>query len=66
VTCSTYWEDKNLHTILVKKPGKRDHLCDLGIDRILRLSWKQGEGVDWIHLAQDRALVRTAMKLQVP
>jgi hypothetical protein len=51
-----------------------DHLKDLGIDGRILLKWILGgiwlEGVDWIHLAQDRdwwwALVNTVMNIWVP
>jgi hypothetical protein len=51
----------------------RDHSEDLGIDRkIIRMDLREigWEGVDWIHLAQDRdqwqALVNMIMNPQVP
>jgi hypothetical protein len=48
--------------------GRPRHTCEDNIKTDLRnLMW---EGVDWIHLAQDRdrewALVNTAMKLRIP
>jgi hypothetical protein len=49
-----------------------DYLEDLGLDgRIIKIALKEieGDGVDWIHLAQDRnlwrALVNTVMNLRV-
>jgi hypothetical protein len=52
----------------------RDHLEDLNVDEKIILDWilwKTGwEGVDWIHLAQDRdqwqALVNTIMDRRIP
>jgi hypothetical protein len=49
----------------------RDHSEDGAVDRMTMLEWEISlEGVDWIHLAQDRdrwrELVNTVMKLRVP
>jgi hypothetical protein len=52
----------------------RDHSEDLGVDGRIILEWilvKKGwEGVDWIHLVQDkeqwRAVVNMVMNLRVP
>jgi hypothetical protein len=35
----------------VRNFGRRDHLEDLGVDRRRETGW---EGVDWMHLDQDR------------
>jgi hypothetical protein len=52
-----------------EKPKERDHLKDLGVDRIILLKWIMG-GVSWFHLAQDgykwRAVVNVVMSLRVP
>jgi hypothetical protein len=51
---------RHAHNILVGKPeGKRQHVQDLEIDVKIILEWilvreTRWEGVDWIHLAQDR------------
>jgi hypothetical protein len=46
---------------------RRDHSEDLHVDGKVILEW---EGVDWMHLAQDRylwlALVNTVMNLRIP
>jgi hypothetical protein len=67
-------EIRNLYKILIGKPegkiplGRPRRRCEVNI----RISlWEVGwEGVDWIHLAQDRdqwrAVVNTVMKLWVP
>jgi hypothetical protein len=72
--CSTNGEKRNAYTIVVGKPdGKRP----LGrprcrcVDKVkidLReIGW---DGVDWIHIAQDKdqwkALVNTVLNLRVP
>jgi hypothetical protein len=51
----------------------RNYFEDMGVNEKMILEWilgKQREGVDWIHLAQDRdqwwALVKSVMKLRVP
>jgi hypothetical protein len=48
----------------------REHLEDLGVDGTMYHKGKVWEGIDWIHLAQDRvqwrAFVNTVMNLQVP
>jgi hypothetical protein len=52
----------------------RDHSEDLGVGDKIILEWIlgkwSGEGVDWIHLAQDRdqwrAAMNTVMNLWVP
>jgi hypothetical protein len=52
----------------------RDHLEDLGIDRRIILEWILRdigwEGVEWIHLGQDRdqwwALLNMVMDLCIP
>jgi hypothetical protein len=73
-TCSTYREMRNAYIILVGKPeGKRPlvrsrHKWEVNIKMdIKETRW---EGVDWMHLAQDRdqwwALVNMLMNLWVP
>jgi hypothetical protein len=65
---------RNAYKILVGKPegriplGRSRHRWENNIRMDLReIRW---EGVDWIHLAQDRdqwrAVVNTVMNLQVP
>jgi hypothetical protein len=52
----------------------RDHSEDIGLDGRIILEWilwkSAWEGVDWIHVAQDRdlwrAVVNTVMNLRVP
>jgi hypothetical protein len=42
---------------LEKKIKVRDHSEDLGVDREITLEWIREiglEGMDWIHLVQDR------------
>jgi len=61
---------RNTYKILVGKcEGRRPHgrstrrwEDNIRMD-IRELGW---EGVDWIHMAQDRALVNAVMKLRVP
>jgi hypothetical protein len=72
--CSTNGEKKNTYSILVGKPeGRRP----LGRPRCrwmdnIKIDPREArwDGVDWIHLAQDkdqwRALMNTVMKLRVP
>jgi hypothetical protein len=66
-------EMRNSHNILVRKPegkrqlGRHRHRWEDNIRMDLReIGW---EGVDWMHLAQDRdqwrALMDTVMKLRV-
>jgi hypothetical protein len=52
----------------------RNHLEDLGVDRMIILKWilgsRVGSCVDWLHLVQDRdqwrIFVNTVMNLWVP
>jgi hypothetical protein len=50
----------------------RDHLKDLGVDGDIKMDLREIrlEGMDWIHLAQNRgwwlALVNTIMNFWVP
>jgi len=48
----------NSYILLVKTPKGRDHSENLGTDGNIILEWivgkHGGEGVDWMHLAQDR------------
>jgi hypothetical protein len=50
--------------------GERGHLEDLGLDGTIILKWmcqEMGWGrVDWSDLAQDRAVVKTVINLEVP
>jgi hypothetical protein len=64
-----------MHRIFwLKNPKGRDYSEDLGVDGKIILDWVLGkigwDGVDWMHLAQDRdqwrVLVNTVMNLQVP
>jgi hypothetical protein len=61
-----------MHTIFWLENLKgRDHLEDLYVDNIrINLRETGWEGVDWMHLAQDRdqwwALVNAVMNLWVP
>jgi hypothetical protein len=72
--CSTNGEKRNAYRILVGKPegkralGRRSRSWVENIKIDLReIGW---EGMDWIHLAQDRdqwrALVNTEMNVRVP
>jgi hypothetical protein len=53
---------------------ERDHRVDTGVDGRIMLRWIlkkwEGEGTDWIRLAQDRdrwrALVNAVMNIRVP
>jgi hypothetical protein len=72
--CSTHGEVSNAYKILVGKPERKRSLgrsrCrwedNIRVD-LKEIAW---EGVDWIHLAQDRdrwwALVNTVMNFQIP
>jgi hypothetical protein len=70
--CSTHAEKRNAYRFLVgKTEGKRPlRICrwedNIKID-LREIGW---DGMDWIHLAQDRnrwgTLVNTAMDLRVP
>jgi hypothetical protein len=64
-------DKKSAYKVLVENPeGGTDHLEDQGG------SWKDNiktnlkeirwEGMDWIHMIQDRAVVNTVMNLRVP
>jgi hypothetical protein len=67
-------EKRNAYRILVGKPGgkgplgrpRRRWVDSINMD-LREIGW---DGVDWIHLAQDRdqsrALVNTVMNLRVP
>jgi hypothetical protein len=64
---------RNAYNILVGKTEGQRPLGRLRVAGRIILKWileKQDEGVDWIHLAQDRdrwrALVNTIMNLRVP
>jgi hypothetical protein len=66
-------EMRNVYNILVGKPegnrqlGRHRHTLEDNIKMDKKIGW---EGVDWIHLAQDRdqqwAVVNTVMNLRVP
>jgi hypothetical protein len=64
-TCTGFWWESL---------RERDHLKDQGTDERMGSKWTLGRlaggGVEWIQLAQDRdhrrAVVNTAMNLQVP
>jgi hypothetical protein len=56
-SCSIHGEKRNVYNILVGKPKGRDQSEDRGLDgrTILKSIWRKWcEGVDWIHLAQNR------------
>jgi hypothetical protein len=64
-TCTGFWWES---------PKEKDHLKDQGVDRRMGSKWTLrrlvgGEGVEWIHLAQDRdrwlAVVNAVMNLRV-
>jgi hypothetical protein len=61
--CTKFWPES--------LQGRR-HSEDLGLDRSIRKDLREigCEGVDWIHLAQDKdkwqVLVNTAMNFRVP
>jgi hypothetical protein len=62
--------DGNAYKILIRKLEGRDHLEDLDLyGKIMNLKDTRWEGMDWIHLAQDRdkwqALVNMIMNLWV-
>jgi hypothetical protein len=48
----------------------RDHSEDLEVDKETISEWILGEtgweGVDWIHLSQNRAFVNTVMNFRIP
>jgi hypothetical protein len=44
-------DEKIMHRGLAVKPEGTNHLEELGVDGSSEIKW---EGVDWIHLAQDR------------
>jgi len=64
-----------VYKVLVGKPDAKNHLEDLGVDGrkknikrdLKEIKW---EGVDWVHLAHDRAqwwaVLNTVMNLRVP
>jgi hypothetical protein len=59
---------RNAFKILVRKPeGKRPHRWNDNGMSLCKIGW---EGMDWMHLAQDRgqwqALVNMVMSLWVP
>jgi hypothetical protein len=57
-SCSTSGKDeKSIQGVLSENLKERDHSEDLGKDGTVILEWvsgKEWEGVDWIHLAQDK------------
>jgi hypothetical protein len=63
-------ETRNAYRILVGKPEgrrplgrpRRRWVNNIKID-LREIGW---DGIDWIELAQDRALVNTVMNLRVP
>jgi hypothetical protein len=65
---------RNAYRILVTNPERRDNSEDLRVDGIydikMDLRERGLEGVNWIHLAQEknrwRAVAITIMNLQVP
>lgn len=71
-TCSIYGREAKAHRTLMGKPwGKRSFWRLERTQRILkRLLKKQDEGMDWIHLAQERckdgAVSNTVMNIRVP
>jgi hypothetical protein len=62
--CSMHRSDKNVNTILLRKPQGKNHSEDLGVDANIILEWI------WIHLAQDkdhwRNVVNTVINHRVP
>jgi hypothetical protein len=64
-------EMKNAYNCLIRKPDGTDHLDHQDGTIILEgILGKQWEGVDWIHLAQDRdqwwAVVNVVINLHIP
>jgi hypothetical protein len=58
----------NASKVLVGKPRENRHWEGTDVDGMIILKWlTNGEGVDWIDLAQDRvqwwALVKTVMNI---
>ena len=54
--CSTYGERRGACVIFVRIPGEREHLENVGVDRII-LTWifkKWGGIMDWIDVTQDK------------
>jgi hypothetical protein len=70
--CSTHGRDESVYKILVGKPeenrpvGRSRRWGDIIRVDLREIGW---EGVNWIHLAQDRkwlAFVNTVMNFRVP
>jgi hypothetical protein len=74
VACSTNGEAKNVYMNLVEKPQETEPLgrpvCRWNDNIKMDLKETGWDGVDWIHLAQDRdqwrALLNNVMNLRVP
>jgi hypothetical protein len=72
--CSTHRGNKKYIQNFGRKPERKDHEEDIGVDGsiifIMDLREIRFEIMDWIHLAQDRekwrALVKSVMNLRVP
>ena len=56
-TCSTCGDRRGTYRVSVRKPERRNHLEDPGVDGRIILKWifeKWDRGMDWIDPAQDR------------
>jgi hypothetical protein len=73
-TCRTHGRDGNTYKIVMRKPeGKRPHgKTRRMLEHDIRMDLREvgSEGVEWLHLAQDRdqwrAVVNTVVNFLVP
>jgi hypothetical protein len=62
----TSWDVKYVQNFSYKTRKRRDRLVDLRSPFILVLKEAGCEGLDWIQLAQERALMKAVMNLWIP